>query len=181
MQSAREPGQPGEEKERTDSVALRRQHATGGWQTPGGRWRSCLEGIETGEGMQWAQLDGQLSLLLQIRSQQQGLHVEETLCKLNLSTNIKNIAQELSGWDKRNGFEISFSRRRTTPREAIRSWMGSSEDSSMILSRGGWKNLKTVGCAWNIKYGAHCWFSDRKAKQTNKPTKPSGPITFPLD
>jgi len=69
---------------------------------------------------------------------------------------------ELSGWDKRHGFEISaWISRDMTAKGAIDMWRGSSGHYAVIMSKGIWSRLKTVGCFWNKNY-AHCWFSEKK-------------------
>jgi len=69
---------------------------------------------------------------------------------------------ELSGWDKRTGYEISAWRSDDmTATRAINQWRGSSGHYAMIMSKGGWSSLKTVGCGWR-NHHAHCWFADEK-------------------
>ena len=71
--------------------------------------------------------------------------------------------QELSGWDKRSGFEISHGW--DNPSQAMYGddgWVKSSGHYDVILSKGSWNDLKTVGCGWRKNIGAHCWFSKTK-------------------
>jgi len=69
---------------------------------------------------------------------------------------------ELSGWDNRLGFEISaWSSRDMTAIKAINQWRGSSGHYAVIVSKGFWSGLRTVGCSLNKNY-AHCWFSKKK-------------------
>ena len=74
--------------------------------------------------------------------------------------------QELSGWDKRHGYEISFTTTgQATPSGAISGWKSSSAHYEVILGKGIWDSLKTVGCMWRASgaaAGAHCWFADTK-------------------
>merc|ERR1719166_212628 len=71
---------------------------------------------------------------------------------------------ELSGWDKRSGFEISHGS--GNPSQAMYGdygWVKSSGHYDVILSKGeSWGDLKTVGCGWRKSIGAHCWFSKTK-------------------
>ena len=71
--------------------------------------------------------------------------------------------QELSGWDKRGGFEISHGS--DNPSQAMygdKGWVKSSGHYDVILSKGSWSDIKTVGCGWRKNIGAHCWFSKTK-------------------
>ena len=70
--------------------------------------------------------------------------------------------QELSGWDDRTGFEISawFSNKMSAT-QAINQWKGSSGHYDMIMSRGKWSDLKTVGCGYRNNH-AHCWFAKKR-------------------
>merc|ERR1719220_3332182 len=68
---------------------------------------------------------------------------------------------ELSGWDKRNGYEISHGW--GNPSEAMSYWKRSPHGHyDVILGKGGWSSLKTVGCGFRDGLGAHCWFSKTK-------------------
>jgi len=72
---------------------------------------------------------------------------------------------ELSGWDDRSGFEISVSSDSPdwtwTPAAALSQWKSSPLHYDVIMGRGIWSDLKTVGCALRNQYG-HCWFSKKK-------------------
>ena len=71
--------------------------------------------------------------------------------------------QELSGWDKRQGYEISAaSSAIIQPEEAMDLWRSSPGHWSLIIPTSGtWANLKTVGCGWG-KTLAHCWFATKE-------------------
>jgi len=71
--------------------------------------------------------------------------------------------RQLSGWDDRQGFEISAWRSGNdmSARKALDQWRGSSGHYDVIMSRGGWSNLKTVGCDFR-NHHAHCWFATKR-------------------
>ena len=149
---------------------------TSGWC----RWgRCCREEVD--KPLQPPQLAGQVSLLLHRWLQQQWVHVAQTLCKLSILIFLQKLlrlcllhlfmqnilkdfsnSQQLSGWDKRNGFEISaWHSASINPNRAVSMWRFSPGHNDVILGKGGWSDLKTVGCSWR-KTTAHCWFSNKK-------------------
>merc|ERR1712183_1366 len=65
---------------------------------------------------------------------------------------------QLSGWDDRTGFEITAGGP-TDATGAINQWKGSSGHYNVIMGRGSWSDLKTVGCAHRRNNSAHCWFA----------------------
>ena len=94
------------------------------------------------------------------------------------------LVQELSKWDKRNGYEISAARSPSIkPQQAFEQWRSSPGHYALIIPgnryylviflffyvsciyvsiyqsiSGYWTNLKTVGCGWRETL-AHCWFA----------------------
>ena len=70
--------------------------------------------------------------------------------------------QELSKWDKRNGFEISAAHSAgMNPERAFSQWKGSPGHYAVFVPTGsGWRDIKTVGCTWRNTL-AHCWFSKK--------------------
>jgi len=73
---------------------------------------------------------------------------------------------ELSGWDDREGYEISVGDNdhtdfKMTAEYAINSWKKSPPHHNVIMGRGEWSELKTVGCNFR-NHIAHCWFSKKK-------------------
>jgi len=72
---------------------------------------------------------------------------------------------ELSGWDDRAGYEISVSGHnngKVTLAELMSGWKKNTGGHyDVIMGRGIWSDLKTVGCALRNQYG-HCWFSKKK-------------------
>ena len=91
------------------------------------------------------------------------LHVEQALCKLNLTTYIlelKTEIQELAG-DRRRGFEISVwdgASGGISPQKALDLWMSSPGHRNAIMAKGMWSDLKTVGCYKGYN-DAFCWFT----------------------
>ena len=90
--------------------------------------------------------------------------MEQALGKLNLTTYIlelKTEIQELAG-DRRRGFEIAFTMEwgGVSHFQAIRSWMNSPGHRDVIMAKGQWSDLKTVGCYNHKSYNnAFCWFT----------------------
>ena len=77
------------------------------------------------------------------------------------------MTQELSGWDKRNGYEISAASTggpggRIGPEEALELWRSSPGHWAIIIPAPGlWTNLRTLGCGWGGTL-AHCWFATKE-------------------
>merc|ERR1711936_288286 len=74
-----------------------------------------------------------------------------------------NKPYELSGWDNRQGFEITVGPfgGTMTPDLAMQTWRDPPSHYNLIMTQGGWTDLKTVGCAYR-KSTAHCWFAKEK-------------------
>ena len=72
------------------------------------------------------------------------------------------LLQELSKWDKRQGYEISATHSAgMTPEKAFNQWKGSPGHYALIVPSGStWSDLITVGCSWG-KNLAHCWFANK--------------------
>ena len=72
------------------------------------------------------------------------------------------LLQELSKWDKREGYEISAAHSGgMSPEKAFQQWKGSPGHYGVFVPLGSaWSDIKTVGCAWR-KTLAHCWLSKK--------------------
>ena len=72
------------------------------------------------------------------------------------------LLQELSKWDKREGYEISAAHSGgMSPEKAFQQWRGSPGHYGVFVPSGSaWSDIKTVGCAWR-KTLAHCWLSKK--------------------
>ena len=65
------------------------------------------------------------------------------------------LLQELSKWDKRQGYEISATHSAgMTPEKAFNQWKGSPGHYALIVPSGStWSDLITVGCFWGKNLG----------------------------
>ena len=69
--------------------------------------------------------------------------------------------QELSGWDRRTGFELGAWRLDDmSALKALDMWKAASYHYNVIMGRAGWSDIQTVGCGYRNHY-AYCWFTKK--------------------